>query len=140
MAKTLKVVGGIVFVSIAAYVIFSALPGAMQPARAQEGNALSGTATVPAGGVLVIIGADPGELISGHVTTRGDAEHYDLQTKVEGATTHLTGSPPSATPATRQQNADFVGENLEIHNFSTTNPVTIQFAVAFQEVRPVRRR
>lgn len=124
----------------AAALMFVASLAGVAPASA-DSKVVSGTVTVAAGGVFEILSPEPGKVFFGNVTIRGFAAapnnpgNYDLQVVVEGQTIHITGSP-THIGATRDQNAHFVGESLQVHNFSSLvappgYAITIVFAVAF---------
>jgi hypothetical protein len=95
---------------------------------------VTGTQTLTAGQVFVILEPEPGKVFVGHITAGGPgtaANTYDLQVTFEGATTHITGGP-TAVAATRDQNVSFVGESLQIYNFGSAS--TVRFAVAFNRL------
>ena len=108
------------------------------PVIADEGReggtnrVITGTVTIAAGQTFTILAPEPGKAFVGHITAGGPgtaANTYDLQVEIEGGTVHITGGP-TAVPATRDQNVSFVGESLQIHNFSVS-ATTVRFAVAF---------
>lgn len=101
----------------------------VSPASAGSSRVVTGTVEVAAEGFLEILAAEAGEVLAGHITTTGSADHYDIMTRVDGEHAHLTGGP-THIPRTKDQNATFVGENLEFHNVGQES-VTISFAVVF---------
>jgi len=139
----LRSVGGAM---LALSLMFAALLAGVTPVSAASRGVVTGTETIPAGELLVILAPEPGKIFSGHITTGGsatspnDPSKYDIQVTIEGAPVHITGGP-THMPATRDQNAAFIGEILRIHNFSDLvappgYDITVNFAVLFERRRP----
>jgi len=109
------------------------------PVIAQEGGqggthrVITGMVVIGAGDTFTILEPEPGKAFFGHITARGTTlagalvDTYDLQVPVQGANIHITGGP-THMPATKDQNASFVGEGLQAHNFGAS-PIVFRFAV-----------
>ncbi len=126
---------------VAAALVFTGSFAGVAPASADSSKVVTGTVTIPAGEVFEILPPEPGRVFFGTVTIRGfaaapnDPSKYDMQVTNQGQVVHITGSPTHIS-ATRDQNAAFVGESLQVHNFSSLvappgYDITIVFGVAF---------
>ena len=126
---------------LVAALTFTASLAGVAPASADSSKVVTGTVTIPAGWVFEILPPEHEKVFFGTVTIRGfatppnDPTKYDMQVTIQGQTVHITGSPTHIS-ATRDQNAAFVGENLQVHNFSNLvappgYDITVVFGVAF---------
>jgi hypothetical protein len=134
------VLGILAAISLAAMIHghFSAGPVIADEGREGGTNrVITGRVTVRAMSVLTLLEPEPGKAFFGHITARGTlasddttlTDTYEFQAPIEGKPVHVTGTP-THMPATKDQNADFVGESLQVHNFGA-NDIVLRFAVSF---------
>ncbi len=126
-----KLLRSLVLLGLAAFILAATSP--VVASADESTKAVVGTASIASGAVFEILPAKHGKVYSGQITILGGSfmRTYQIEVMIEGQAVRITGNG-THMPRTVNQNATFVGESLQLRNISTTDPITVYFAVSFQ--------